>query len=137
MTENPQPEENLTEEFRQLGRNLISALQTAWESPERKRLQQEVISGLNELGDTLRKEADVLSSSETAKKFKTNVEQIGEQIRSSEPQTKIRQELLGALRTANLELQKVIERWSEDQAASSEATPPMEDEESQPQKDNE
>lgn len=114
MTENPQPEENLTEEFRQLGRNLISALQTAWESPERKRLQQEVISGLNELGDTLRKEADVLSSSETAKKFKTNVEQIGEQIRSSEPQTKIRQELLGALRTANLELQKVIERWSED-----------------------
>jgi ribosomal protein L16 Arg81 hydroxylase len=113
MSDNPQPEEHLSEEFRNLGKNLISAVQAAWDSPDRKRLQDEVVGGLTELGVTLRKEAEYLSNSETGQQVKSNVEQIGERIRSSETQAKVRQELLAALKTANNEIQKVIDRWSE------------------------
>ncbi len=112
MSENPEQEESLASEFRTLGRNLISALNAAWESPERKRMQSEVLSGLNELGATLQKEAEHLSKSDASQQVKSSVEQIGERIRSSETQTKVRQELLSALKTANLEIQKVIDRWS-------------------------
>ncbi|MCC7129172.1 MAG: hypothetical protein B6D39_10580 [Anaerolineae bacterium UTCFX2] len=112
MSEEPQKEESLAEEFRALGHNLVSALNAAWESPERQRLQDEVLGGLNELGATLHKEVDYLSKSETSQQIKSSVEQIGERIRGSEPQAKVRQELLGALKTANLEIQKLIDRWS-------------------------
>ncbi len=113
MSENSQPEETLVEEIRKLGANLISAVQTAWEKPEFKKMQDEVVNGLNELGSTLGKEADKIISGPTGQQIKTGVEQVGDRLRNIETQEKVRQELLAALKTANNELQKVIDRWSE------------------------
>jgi len=130
MSEKPQPEESLAEEFRSLGKNLVSALQAAWDAPERKRLQEEVMNGLNELGETLQREGEHFTNSPTGQQLKTNVEQIGERIRSSETQEKVRIELLGALKTANSEIQKVIDRWTRTESEVGE-TPPSETETSQ------
>ena len=132
MSDNPQPEETLLEEFRKLGTNLISAVQTAWDKPEVKKLQDEVVNGLNELGSTLGKEADKIISGPTGQQIKTGVEQVGDRLRNVETQEKVRQELLNALKTANNELQKVIERWSDKgsqpqasgEGASDEQSPP-------------
>jgi non-homologous end joining protein Ku len=115
MTENPKNEGNLADEFRNLGQNLIAAIQTAWDSDERRKFSDEFVHNMNEMQSTLRQEAEKLSASESAQKFKDDVEEIGEKLRSSETQDKIRQELLAALQTANLELQKVIDRWSKTQ----------------------
>jgi hypothetical protein len=112
MTENPQPENDLTEEFRNLGKNLVEVLRTAWDSPERKRLQQDIEDGLNEVGSTLRKEVENFSTGPTGQQLKTDVEELGERFRSGEAQAHVRNELLGALQMANIELQKVIERIS-------------------------
>lgn len=111
--ENQKPEENLSEEFRNLGKNLMDAVRTAWESPERRKLQQEISSGLQELGATLRKEAQSISESETGKRIKSDVQEAQQRIRSGEVETRVRDELLSALQTVNTELQKVIESWSE------------------------
>jgi len=113
MSDNPQPEETLVEEFRKLGANLISAVHTAWDKPEVKKLQDEVVNGLNELGSTLGKEADKIIHGPTGQQIKTGVEQVGDRLRNIETQEKVRQELLNALKTANNELQKVIDRWSD------------------------
>ena len=128
MSDKPQPEENLADEFRNLGQNLVAALQAAWDTPERKRLSEEVVDGLNEFGTTLRQEADHFSSSPAGQKLKNNVEQVGEKMRSSDAQNKIRQELLAALKTANVELQKVIDRWSNAEAGSPPASDQKPDE---------
>ena len=112
MTEIPSAEENLAEEFQTLGKNLVEALRAAWDLPERKRVQEQVMTGLNELGSSLKREADNLASSPTGQQIKTEVNQFGERIRSAETQAKIRHEVLAAIQTANAELQKVIERWS-------------------------
>jgi hypothetical protein len=112
MSENPKNENNLADEFRNLGQNLIAALQAAWDSQERKQFTDEMVKGIDELGSTIRQEAERFSTSDTAQKIKDEVEEAGEKMRSSETKDKIRQDLLAALQTANLELQKVIDRWS-------------------------
>jgi hypothetical protein len=112
MTEQPQPEDNLAEEFRSLGKNIVEVLRSAWEAPERKRLQQELEDGLNELGSTLRREAEHFSSSPAGQQFKSEVQDFGERLRSGEVETKTREEMLKAMQMANAELQKIIQQWS-------------------------
>lgn len=124
MNEQMPPEEDLTQEFRNLGRNLAEALQTAWEHPERKRLQEEITNGLNEMGNALREEAESFAESPTAQQLKSDVQQISERVRSPEVHTKVRQELLSALQTANNELQRVIQQWSAAQTQESSGDAP-------------
>lgn len=116
MSDNPQSEESIVEEFRRLGKNLVSVMQTAWETPERKRIQDEFTTGLNELGTTLRREVDQFSNSSTSQRIKEDVEQLGDKIRSSEATTKVRDELIHALQMANKEIQRVVENWAEGQS---------------------
>ncbi len=42
MNDMPETHEDLGEEFRRLGRNLKEALQAAWDSDERRRLEHEM-----------------------------------------------------------------------------------------------
>jgi hypothetical protein len=110
---NQQPsEENLTEEFRNLGKNLMEAVRAAWESPERRKLQQEIHSGLNELGATIRKEAESIGESPAGQRIKSEVKDAQQRIRSGEVEARVRDELLSALKTVNTELQKVIDSWA-------------------------
>jgi hypothetical protein len=113
MDQKPNSEESLRQEFEALGRNLVDALRSAWESPETKRMRDDVINGLSELGTTLRREADNLANSDAAEKVRTGVNQAAEKVRAPEVQNKMRNEVLGALRTVNTELQRMIERMSE------------------------
>jgi hypothetical protein len=105
------PEANITEELRLLGKNLVDLLRSAWDNPERKRLQGEIENGITELGKTLKTEAEAMVSSPTAQRVKTEVGEVGERIRTGEAQAKVRQELFDALKTANDELGKIIEKW--------------------------
>ncbi len=126
MNDNLPPEESLADEFRNLGKNLADALRAGWESPERKRLQQEIESGLTDLGATLKREVDNFASSPTGQQLKTDVEQLHERVRSGETQEKVRQELLNALKTANAELQRVINQWSAPRTDASQNETPSE-----------
>jgi hypothetical protein len=123
MTDNQPGEENLRKEFENLGKNLADAMRAAWDAPESKRLRDEVVNGLSGLGTTLRRESENLAGSPAAQQVKSEVGQIGERLRSTEAQTKVRRELLSALQTVNNELQKVIDRWS---TAEADAAPPTE-----------
>jgi hypothetical protein len=118
MDDKPKPEGNLRDEFGNLGKNLADMLHTAWNSAEATRVQEDVTSGLTELGATLRREAENFASSPKAQQIKDEVQQVGERVRSSEFQNKVQGELLAALQTVNNELQKVINNWSAAQASS-------------------
>ena len=128
MTDQPTPEQKLSDEFRNLGKNLVEALRAAWETPERKRIQQELENGLDELSSTLKREADNFSESQTGQQLKADIHDLGERFRTGEAQSQVHRELLSALQTVNTELQKVIDRWSAGQGASSGTgeTPPTE-----------
>lgn len=97
------------EELRALGLNLRSLLQTAWESEERRKLQGEIETGLNDLQANLSQALKDFSNSPTGQTLKSDLEDFGERIRSGEVETKVRTEVLSALRAANEGLKKASE----------------------------
>jgi hypothetical protein len=111
MSENPTPENDLVNEFRTLGKNLVEALRTTWESPERKKLEKEISDGLSDLANTLRTEANQLKDSPAGQRLKSDFDDLRQRVSSGEVENQVRSELLGALRTVNQELQKVTSRW--------------------------
>jgi hypothetical protein len=112
MAETQKSESSLVEEFRHLGQNLIEVLHAAWDSPERKRLQQEIGEGLSDLAVTLRQEVQVFQESPTGQRLREDVEDLRQRIRSGEAEAQVRGELLTALQRVNSELAKAAERWS-------------------------
>jgi hypothetical protein len=111
---------NLEEEFRQLGRNLTEALHTAWDRPERKKLQGEIANALNELGITLREEAQKVSQSPTGQRLRSEADELRERVRRAEVDNKARDELSRALHSANELLRQAISRLSSERGASGE-----------------
>jgi hypothetical protein len=116
MAENQTPEGNLTAQFRELGKNLTDVLRAAWDQPERKRLQQEIANGLSELGSTLKEETEKFTESPTGQRLKTDVSNVTQRVQSGEMETRVRQELLSALQTANQRIQEAIDRLNERQS---------------------
>ena len=133
MSENPAPDESLADEFKNLGQNISDLLRTAWDNPERKRVQDEIMTSFNDLGDTLKREAEHFAESPTGQRFKSDMEDFGERVRNAETREKVRMEVLGILQNANSELQNVIDKWSapeEESAHTDDSTGKPEGEES-------
>ena len=112
MNAEKENEGNLSEEFRKLGKNLVDAAQSAWESPERKKLQGEIEKGLLEFQGAMKEEIDHWRESPAAQRVKEDIKDAGERVRSSEIEKNIREELLVALQSANRELEKIASRWT-------------------------
>jgi len=120
MDDKPSSEESLADEITNLGQNLIKTLHAAWESPERKKLQQEIETGLSELAQTLQQEADTFAESPTGQRMKSDLDELRQKVRNSEAEAKIRSELLQAFKVVNTELQKVASRLSTEDSTPSE-----------------
>jgi len=124
MSDTPPDEERLSEELRNLGKNLFGILQAAWEHPERKRMQNEIENGLRDLSLSLQQEADNFSKSPTGEKIKAEIDDIGTRINTGETKSKIYEDLISALKVANSELSSAINRIGQeenpDQSPSSE-----------------
>lgn len=94
-------------ELSDLGLNLMGVLHAAWDRPERQKLQQEIESGLKDFGSALRKETQAVSNSKVSQRVKTGVNDINDRVRSAEVETRVREELVDALKAINMELAKV------------------------------
>lgn len=104
-------EPGLSDELRQLGRNLKTVLEAAWESEERRRLQTELASALEEVATALSSSAHDMLNSPAAQKFHDEVEAWREKIRQSDLSQQVHSELLDALRRVNAQLSGLAERW--------------------------
>ncbi len=112
MADNEIPDENLSDEFRALGNNLIKTLRTAWESPERIKLQSELEEGLSGLADTLSSEINDFQESETGQRLRSDAAELRDKVRDSNTEKKIRDEIIKTLQIINTELEKTAQRWS-------------------------
>ncbi len=113
MSETPDPNnkfttDDLASEFKQLGDNLKKVFVGAWESEQRKNLQEDIGQGLAELGDSLKRTAEEIQGSETGRRVVSEAEDLRERVRSGEVEEKIRSDLQSLLHKLNEELEKVI-----------------------------
>jgi hypothetical protein len=104
---------DLAEEFRNLGNNLREILQSAWDSEERKKLQQEIEVGLADLGKSLNNTVEELKVSPAGQRLKTEVEDLHQRVRSGKIENDLRENLLSVLRKVNRELEKASTRKTE------------------------
>lgn len=103
MSEKPSGDD-LTAEFLKLGQNLKQAAEAAWVSPEGQRLRGEIKSGLHALEKGLNEAAAEMTTGETGQKLKAEVEDFSARVRSGQVETKLREDLLAALRAINSHL---------------------------------
>lgn len=99
-------ENEVLDELRNLGDNITTLLRSAWESEERKRLQNDLEAGFNELRNNLRD----MANSPTGQTIREDIEEFGERIRAGEVERAVRMEVLSALRMANDGLKKAANR---------------------------
>jgi hypothetical protein len=120
VTEDQQSGDNLSDEFRNLGHNLMNAMRAAWDAPERKKLQQEIEAGLDEFTSTVREEVDHFSQSPTGQRLRSDIGELQERVRSGDVETKIRDDLLAVLRSVNTELEKASSNLKTEEAVETE-----------------
>ncbi len=108
--DNKASNDNIGDQLNELGKNLRAALQTAWESEERRKLQQEIEEGLANLGASLSQASKDFSNSPTGKTIKEDVEDLHERWRTGEVGSRVRSEVSEALRKVNEELQKATRK---------------------------
>ena len=114
MSEQPEPQEEFTSgdlasEFQELGKNLKNVFVNAWESEQRKNLQQELEDGFSELGESLKQTAEEIHDSDTGQRVKAEAEDLRDRVRSGEVETKIREDILAVLHKVNSELGKITQ----------------------------
>jgi hypothetical protein len=124
MSDQTENEGNLSEEFRVLGENLLKTLRSVWESPEFRKLQQEMEEGLAQLGTTLKEETSSFKESPAGQQLRSDFEDLRQRVRSGELEAKAREELLNTLRMVNAELDRAASRWSQSNIDSEEKQQP-------------
>jgi ElaB/YqjD/DUF883 family membrane-anchored ribosome-binding protein len=102
--------DNISNQLNELGKNLRQILQSAWQSEERKKLQNEIEEGLKGMRDSLNQAAQDFSSTPTGKTISDDVKDFQERWRSGEVQSKARSEIMDALRKVNDELQQAAQK---------------------------
>jgi len=110
MSDSQQPD--ITSQFRELGENLKSMFQSAWESEEATKLKEEMKEGLAELGTAANQALEDFNVSEAGQKLKAETEDFKTRVESGEVETKARDEISKALNLINSELQNAIGSFS-------------------------
>ena len=111
MDDEPREPGDLAGELRTLGKNLRDLFRSAWDSEDRKRLQEEIEGGVADLTDSLRSAAKDFSQSETGRQLQEDVRDLGERVRPGEVESKVRQDLTEVLRRVNEELGRTAKDW--------------------------
>jgi hypothetical protein len=105
----------LADELRELGNHIKDFLHIFWESRERKQVQQEIETGVSNLGESINRAASEFQQSRTGQRIKEEFDSMGQRIQNGELESTIRQDFLNALRTANAELEKALQKMSSEE----------------------
>ncbi len=100
---------DLLDELHALGNNLRGLLTSAWGSEERRRLQQDLETGLADIKVSLAQAANDFQSSPAGQTLKEDITDFNERLRTGEVESAVRREVLNALRLANEGIKKAAD----------------------------
>lgn len=127
-----QPGQELLDEMTQLADKFASVVKSAWNSEQRKQIENDVRTGLNTMAASLEDGFKQVASSNEAKDLQTKATEVGEKVTS----TKFFAELTGALTTGLRALSDQLDKVATDlqtkNAQSGASTPPADTTSSDP-----
>ena len=107
------PKGDLFAELNQMGQKLGAAMQTAWESPKRKELSDEVQEGLLEFGKQVDAAIKSARESKLGEEVRGTAEKVVEEVRQSKVVDEIRDGMLAGLKQINAQLDKLMNRMTQ------------------------
>jgi hypothetical protein len=110
MTEGTGDEKTISGELNRLGKQVAEAINKAWESEDRKKLQTEVTTGLESFGSQVSDAMRKASESEAASQIRDQTEKVVAQVRESDVTGEVRKGLIAGLEVLNRELGRLVER---------------------------
>jgi hypothetical protein len=111
MSEEPKVEgRSITEELSKLGQQMATAIKAAWESDDRKKLQAEILDGLQKFGDEVTEALDKAGKSETAQDLRVKAEKVATDVRTTGVAEDVRKGIISGLDVLNTELSKLVEK---------------------------
>ena len=109
---NNTPQGSLGDEIRGFGKSLGDFFKSAWDSEERKEVEEDLTSALNEVADTFRQLAEDITTGETSQQIKTEYEDLKERVDSGEFKEKAHSEISKAIQSVKEELDKITDSWT-------------------------
>ena len=103
----PQPGQELLDELTQLADKFASVVKTAWNSEQRKQVENDVRSGLGTMAVSIEESFKQVASSTEAKDLQTKASEVGEKVTSSKFFADMTSALTAGLRTLSDQLDKV------------------------------
>ena len=110
--ERPQSEYDLGAEFTELGEQFRRVFKAAWESQERKDIQDEIRDGLNNLAEEINKAAKNVRDTDTAQKVESNLKNVRADVQSGKVADDMRGGLAKALRGLRDALDDLADRFT-------------------------
>lgn len=107
------PKGDLFAELNQMGQKFGAAMQTAWESPKRKELSDEVQEGLLELGKQVDSAIKSARESKLGEEVRGTAEKVMEEVRQSKVLDEIRDGMLSGIKQINAQLDKLMNRMAQ------------------------
>jgi flagellar motor protein MotB len=103
-------ERSISDELAKMGAQLATAAKSAWESEDRKKLQGEILTGVQRFGQEVTSAVNKAAESEQAKELKTRASKIAEEAQKTDVVEEVRKGILVGLEAINRELGKLLER---------------------------
>jgi len=117
MSEEQKSGSELMDELEALGKQLVTAVRSLWDSDESRKLRQEIGDGFVQLGQQVDEAIKTAQESETAKEFKVQVKETMDKARESDVAGKLQDNLVSGLHQLNAELGKLVTSFdAKDQA---------------------
>jgi hypothetical protein len=110
MTEGSGEDKSISSELSRLGQQVADAINAAWASEDRKKLQSDVTVGLRSFGDQVSEAMRKASESEAAKQVRDQTEKVVVQLRESDVTDEVRKGLIAGLDVLNRELGRLVEK---------------------------
>ena len=128
QTGQAQPGQELLDELTQLADKFASVVKTAWNSEQRKQVENDVRSGLSTMAVSIEESFKQVASTAEAKDLQTKASEVGEKVTSSKFFADMTSALTTGLRTLSDQLDKVAvdiqTKNAQSGAAKSSTTPP-------------
>ena len=116
-------ESNVSDELNKLGKQFSDVIRTTWESEDRKRIQGEIIEGLQRFGDEITDALHKVAESDSGKQAAKQAEKVVTDVKESSVTEDLRKGLLQGLDALNRELSKLSEKLDKEAEVKAEKTP--------------
>jgi uncharacterized coiled-coil DUF342 family protein len=108
MSEEQKSGSELMDELDSLGKQLVTAVKSLWDSDESRQLRQEIGDGFVQLGQQVDDAIKTAQESEAAQEFKAQVQETVDKARESDVAGRLQDNLVSGLHQLNTELGKLI-----------------------------